>query len=268
MELGCPICGAEVLRALIRLRDGSRWGQCTNCGLWIHEGGDPPEGDVVGGKDPSIRDLAAARAQWQLHLFRALARQRTIRSVFDIGCGPGIFLHQLRRLGVQADGIELDPELAEEAEVPAGDFLEYSPPADAPALHYDLVTAFDVIEHLDDLRGACTKAAELGNLLLITTPDGSFLRAFLHSPEHRVLFTISSLYRWLFIAFDWARVWRYTTDPRRDPTVAKYGDSALLVGLAGKGKPFYVDFPGYLGPFRRREIFLVKEVSSTYANGN
>ena len=92
------------------------------------------------------------------------------------------------------------------------------------------------------------KSSIITPYFLLTTPDASFLQTFLHSPEHVVLFTSASLRRLLLSAYEWVIMWRYVMDPRWNPIVAKYGDAAILLALAGDGHPVDFTGPERLGP--------------------
>ena len=98
-----------------------------------------------------------------------------IGRILDVGCGTGGMLPLLGRFG-GVTGVEPEPFAVEharrqpvEAEVILGRVPENVP----PTADYDLVTAFDVIEHLeDDVSGlrAMVSAARPGASLVLTVP--------------------------------------------------------------------------------------------------
>jgi 2-polyprenyl-3-methyl-5-hydroxy-6-metoxy-1,4-benzoquinol methylase len=96
-------------------------------------------------------------------------------SVLDVGCGNGEFLAAAKELGYRTYGIDF----AEAASVAcnarglkavAGDFLRHDFGADAP---FDLITMWDVCEHLDQPLPFVARARELlkpGGMLVLKVP--------------------------------------------------------------------------------------------------
>jgi SAM-dependent methyltransferase len=108
-------------------------------------------------------------------------------NVLDIGCGGGLFLSLLKREGAQVVGIELSDSRAQYAKARHGlEIWKYPIESDfwqkSYANHFDAVTLWDVIEHVNyparTLQCASTVLKEDG-LLLIDTPcrDSFYHRA-------------------------------------------------------------------------------------------
>jgi len=115
----------------------------------------------------------------------------------DLGCGRGEWLDLLRAAGIEAVGVEQNRLLIAECErkglrVIEGDlcaFLDQSPPD-----HWNIVTAFHVIEHLDwpawlfFLR-RIHRVLQTGGLIILETPNpGNLVTAtnrFYLDPTHR-----------------------------------------------------------------------------------
>ena len=102
------------------------------------------------------------------------------RQILDVGCGTGGMLPMLSRFG-QVRGMEHEPLGVEycrtafpQFEVRQGDI-----PADVPSDGLlDVVTAFDVIEHIDDDQGALESfraALQPGGRAVVTVPALSWL---------------------------------------------------------------------------------------------
>ena len=109
----------------------------------------------------------------------ALIRRRALppagARILEIGCGTGHNLAMLGGFG-SVDALELDEQARAVAEGRLGREVMSSPLPDltgVPERHYDLIGAFDVIEHIDDDEAALRSiAARLkpGGKLVITVP--------------------------------------------------------------------------------------------------
>lgn len=120
----------------------------------------------------------ATRTWSLLNLLDASVRQRD-GDVLDIGCGAGNMVHHLSRYG-RVKGIEVDARPVAMArargyDVRQGDATQG---LDLPDASFDLVTALDVIEHVDAdeaiLREAC-RVLRPGGVLAISTPAFQWL---------------------------------------------------------------------------------------------
>ncbi|HEX4539301.1 MAG TPA: methyltransferase domain-containing protein [Acidimicrobiales bacterium] len=108
--------------------------------------------------------------------------------VFDLGCGRGEFLTLLKELGIEASGIEIDPELAEEGRgrglaVEQGDGLAHLATLVDGAL--GSIVLIQVIEHLTaqeaaDLALLARDKLRPGGKLLIETVNPQSLYVFAH----------------------------------------------------------------------------------------
>jgi SAM-dependent methyltransferase len=95
--------------------------------------------------------------------------------VLEIGCGTGHNLAMLGEFG-SVDALELDDEARAVAEQRLGKSVMSAPLpelAGVPERHYDLIGAFDVIEHIDDDQAALASIAgrlKPGGKLVVTVP--------------------------------------------------------------------------------------------------
>ena len=99
-------------------------------------------------------------------------------SVLDIGCGGGLFLSMLKQEGAQVMGIELSDSRAQYAKS-KHDLEIYKQPIESEfwqrgyANHFDAVTLWDVIEHVNypfQTLQCAANALKADGLLLIDTP--------------------------------------------------------------------------------------------------
>ena len=115
-----------------------------------------------------------ARRRILAELIRREVRLPTDARILEIGCGTGHNLQMLSGFG-HVDGLELDDEAAALSEKRLGRSILRSP---LPQLadvadDYDLIGAFDVIEHIEDDRAALAAiAAKLkrGGKFMMTVP--------------------------------------------------------------------------------------------------
>jgi len=114
------------------------------------------------------------------------------RSVLDIGCNTGLLLDYARRKGCVTAGVE--PSVASQNILNKKGHNSFSS-IDNVAEKYDVVTAFDLVEHLYDLPGFFCGLSNLlvdGGVILLLTGDIQSLSArlsknnwwYLKAPEH------------------------------------------------------------------------------------
>ncbi|MEO7276999.1 MAG: class I SAM-dependent methyltransferase [Sphingomicrobium sp.] len=116
-----------------------------------------------------------ARRQVLSALIAREARPPTAARILEIGCGTGHNLAMLSTFG-DVDALELDDEARAVARKRLGREVMSAPLpelAGVPTAHYDLIGAFDVIEHIDDDIAALTSIASClkpGGKLVMTVP--------------------------------------------------------------------------------------------------
>lgn len=127
--------------------------------------------------------------------------------ILDVGCGLGYFLDVAQDVGFGVTGIEFNPgairQMKEKYAFPVYEGSLHSIPASAG--QFDVITMFDVIEHLHDPFGDMKKMFELlqpGGGVAITTMDsesfssrllGMRLEDFRRIREHLYFFSRESL---------------------------------------------------------------------------
>jgi len=134
-------------------------------------------------------------AELDQHHWWFLARRRILKTliervvrppsdarVLELGCGTGHNLAMLSGFG-HVDGLELDDEAREFSEKRLGRKILSAPLpelAGVPDAHYDLIGAFDVIEHIDDDNAA------LASIAAKLKPGGRFVMTV---PAHQWMWT-------------------------------------------------------------------------------
>jgi SAM-dependent methyltransferase len=119
-----------------------------------------------------------ARRRVLAELIRREARPPAGAKILEIGCGTGHNLAMLSSFG-HVDGLELDDEARAISERRLGRTVMSAPLPElvgVPKRHYDLIGAFDVIEHIDD------DAAALASIASRLKRGGKFVMAV---PAHQ-----------------------------------------------------------------------------------
>jgi len=200
----CIVCGKSDARAAFLSWDRQHEGpgsfvvrRCLNCGTYFVSP-QPPKG-ALGQYYPAdyapydLTDRGGVWARWNhayamAKLVRAATRYaRLPGEALDVGCATGSFLAALRDRGWHVRGVEVNAEVAARTQartgidVFAGDLAEACYPGDA----FDLVTFWDVLEHLPDPRRTLEEAARVGKAgaaLVLTVPNPGSLEARLFGP--------------------------------------------------------------------------------------
>jgi SAM-dependent methyltransferase len=99
--------------------------------------------------------------------------------VLDVGCGTGTMVRELRRYG-HVQGIDADETAVHFSRERGIEDVEHVPEGPLPFedARFDLVTALDVIEHVDDDLGLMRELRRVlapGGTLLVTVPAFRFL---------------------------------------------------------------------------------------------
>ena len=123
-----------------------------------------------------------ARRKVLAELIRREVQPPANAKILEIGCGTGHNLAMLGEFG-HVDGLELDDEARSISEKRLGRTVMSAPLpelAGVPSHHYDLIGAFDVIEHVDD------DAAALASIATRLKSGGKFVMAV---PAHQWMWT-------------------------------------------------------------------------------
>jgi SAM-dependent methyltransferase len=206
------LCDCERIVAL-RGYEAAHLQRCRAC-AFVFAGRRPSTEQIrnqYDGYGLSDGESAVTRARYEELLDEFEAYRQTGR-ILDVGCGEGGFLQAAAARGWEVHGTE-STEGALVRNRARGIAMTLAPvaPGDLPAGAFDVVTTFEVVEHLAAPRpeaAIIAAAIREGGLLYVTTPNfASASRRILGAawnvieyPEHLGYFTVPTLTRWLLDA--------------------------------------------------------------------
>jgi SAM-dependent methyltransferase len=168
----CAICGQAGAREWLRAPDRLHGRQenytlvrCPNCSLvWLSHPPKPAEMHLhyTAEYHKLISAGGGKSAKWSQRK-ADLARFKQSGTLLDLGCSSGSFLESMRGESWKLFGIEMSADTAREAraksgaEVFVGDILD----APFPAGSFDVITCFDVLEHVYEPRQVVERVATL-----------------------------------------------------------------------------------------------------------
>lgn len=208
-ETGCLLCGVNHAARKIETRFGmTAWvAECPQCRLAYQTPQPSPEASTVymnwrwRSADAYVASVAnqMKRANKQLELVQSYIDRP--KKLLDFGAGAGAFVHSAIERGWQASGVEQ----SESARQRAREYYGIELISELCEGTYDVVTMWDVIEHLSDpisLLATLREHLAPGGLLFLETGNyESWIRVFekerwiLYLFDHQFYFTPSSLER-------------------------------------------------------------------------
>ncbi len=138
------------------------------------------------------------RAYWQ-QVLRAMRRYPVSGKLLDVGCGAGTFLVEARQAGHQVAGQEVAPYFVRYCREQQN-LTIYDGELDSLGIEsgsFDVVTAFDMIEHHPDPKRLVTEIRRLmrpGGLFVISTHDIGNIFARLYGTRWRHMGAIGHIY--------------------------------------------------------------------------
>jgi 2-polyprenyl-3-methyl-5-hydroxy-6-metoxy-1,4-benzoquinol methylase len=105
--------------------------------------------------------------------------------IFEIGCGEGILLYELSRMGYNVSGIEPSISAFERAGIRELNIIKGSFPVVQPEGHFDLIIMSQVLEHIRDIEDFIIKIKKFlpGGYLLLTQTNYKGLIPFVQKEK-------------------------------------------------------------------------------------
>jgi 2-polyprenyl-3-methyl-5-hydroxy-6-metoxy-1,4-benzoquinol methylase len=189
----CMLCGSTARRPVIEV-DGFELAKCVECGLVYVA--NPPDAERLKSlysfssgyhqalADPASEVTQSHRRQGREYLEWLASVGADRGRLLDVGCSVGVFMAEARDHGFTVRGVEFSADTADVArslyglDVQTGTIDDLTSDGVEP---FDIVTMWDVIEHLEDPLGALRIVHRLlrpGGVVAIRTPniDGLFPR--------------------------------------------------------------------------------------------
>ncbi len=196
--ISCPLCNAHPYRPLWS-RGEAQYVRCSECTL-VYENPRLTETELRdfysvesyfinrdGGKDtPGYQDYfqqcSPGLLQEYFSILEFHAGQQPFIRFLDIGCGPGGLVAEAKRHGWNASGLEISRWALEKGRAEGLDIIEGTlQDARFAEAEFDMISMFDVLEHLPHPREAMSEVARVlkpKGILVIETPnvEGFFVR--------------------------------------------------------------------------------------------
>jgi len=219
VALACPICGGDRIQKKLEAPDRFHWRKevhclvrCTSCAaVWLASPPKPEEmgqhytADYHNGITKAGEGSAVDRWRDQVTL---ISKHKTGGRLLDIGCSSGGFLSTMKGSAWRLYGVEMEESTAQRARSNSGAEVFVGDAEAAPFVpgSFDVITAFDVLEHVHSPRHFLIKVREWlkpGGIFYAMMPNieswearlfGSYWYG-LELPRHLTLFSPNSLDR-------------------------------------------------------------------------
>ncbi len=261
-SIKCPVCTTESFSAWGRV-DIYNIERCQGCGLGITSPFPEQKQLVAINQETYLLEqrITTYRSRYEYFKKRYQRQLHDIKSfkpsgkLLDIGCNIGVFLSEARAASFETTGIELNRECAEYAQshFNLSVHSDYLDNIAFEADSFDVVTMYDVLEHIPDLHSMLAEIRRVlkpGGLLVVQSPNLDSLMAdlsksawgWLSPPDHLYHFTpgaLSSLLVQTGYDVQLVKTWEPADDFCADVMQAKLGNSLLaritrkLIRLSG-----------------------------------
>lgn len=180
--------------------------QCKNCGF-VFCNKVPSVEELIAHYDTyprndTISSITIKRYSELLHIFESCKKTGNI---LDVGCGNGHFLAEAKKNGWKVYGTEYTDramEICRSKEINM--FQGKLNPKDFGAIKFDVITSFEVLEHINNPQEEIQNFNQLlreGGVVYLTTPNFDSLSRYMlkekwsiiEYPEHLCYYTVSTL---------------------------------------------------------------------------
>lgn len=223
----CPVCGACHFKTLCKLPSYSIM-RCQKCLLWLLNPYITKEGmkrivsepEKIKKEYPMIykyyesevlrsnerhserkrgeESLAIELSHEKKGIFTFLKTNRPSGKLLELGCGSGDFTRSAARGGYEASGLDFNPNSIPDSKASFTFIQADLEKTELEPHSYDIICAFDVIEHCEDLKGLLANVHSSLNrhgILAITVPNAESLLHYFCLTAHKM--TFSALGRFL-----------------------------------------------------------------------
>lgn len=204
----CPICRQRTREVAVWTKNSFRYVRCANCGLlYINpQLSDESVADIYSNvlydqKSERLDLLLPTLNNYKSRLLKKFEKFRKSNYLLDVGCFKGFFLYSATQRDWKSLGTEVSQPAIDFARTQLGQRIEMGNLLDMPGLgqyKFDIVTFFDVIEHLSRPDLYTNKVHELlreGGLLYLETPNFNALPRFVWGKKWTIF---HSLHRYYF----------------------------------------------------------------------
>jgi len=182
----CPICGGKGAKEFLTAPDRFHGRtekyllvRCSHCSVvWLDQ--PPKPADMQRHYTEAYDRLISAAGQESPHRWRdrkkTLLQYKQSGELLDLGCSSGAFLQSLRGGSWDLSGIEMSSESARKAEESSGAkvFVGEILGASFPPESFDVITCFDVLEHVYEPRKVIARVGEWlkpGGIFYVLVPN-------------------------------------------------------------------------------------------------
>ncbi|MCK4445452.1 MAG: methyltransferase domain-containing protein [Candidatus Marinimicrobia bacterium] len=179
----CPVCDSRDYKHKLE-KYGIPLVKCKNCELRFHTKIPADPNDIYQTTDYTVYSKGETEEHFNYRRER-FGRERvrlleehcgdlSDKTLLDVGCGNGYFLAAAKEVCKRCVGSEFSAHLRELAQEKTGVTIYSEPLEEFPERNFDIITVFDVIEHIPAPVSLMQAAANLltpgGHILLCTLP--------------------------------------------------------------------------------------------------